>query len=336
MEPPAAQRARSLWLMTEPLHAVCYFDDDCRALGKSLGLRGFWMGYFAARTAPLGAVEPAAATAVLGVFAPGMVARALPAAWSTVSPAHVLDERGTRAARALRTIAPDLDRSATALLPRLQALVDAAPDTGRPLFAANRALCDHADPVERLWQLATTLREFRGEAHLAALADRELDGCEALVLTAATGRVPEGTTREDRGWTEGSGQPPRTACTAATSSTRTGTPPPRARTNAPASRRRPTVSPPGSSVPSPRRTPTTCWSSCTRSSAASWPRTYSPSPIPSACPARTRRSDLRTEPPAGHPHPPPAHPVPPPPVGTTGTSRRPATRPADFEGNAPH
>ncbi|MGW5119069.1 SCO6745 family protein [Streptomyces noursei] len=203
MEPPTAQRARSLWLMTEPLHAVCYFDDDCRALGKSLGLRGFWMGYFAARTAPLGAVEPAAATAVLGVFAPGMVARALPAAWSTVSPAHVLDERGTRAARALRTIAPDLDRSATALLPRLQALVDAAPDTGRPLFAANRALCDHADPVERLWQLATTLREFRGEAHLAALADRELDGCEALVLTAATGRVPEGTMREDRGWTEG-------------------------------------------------------------------------------------------------------------------------------------
>ncbi|WP_275461566.1 SCO6745 family protein [Streptomyces noursei] len=203
MEPPAAQRARSLWLMTEPLHAVCYFDDDCRALGKSLGLRGFWMGYFAARTAPLGAVEPAVATAVLGVFAPGMVARALPAAWSTVSPAHVLDERGTRAARALRTIAPDLDRSATALLPRLQALVDAAPGTARPLFAANRALCDHADPVERLWQLATTLREFRGEAHLAALADRELDGCEALVLTVATGRVPEGTMREDRGWTEG-------------------------------------------------------------------------------------------------------------------------------------
>ncbi|MER7985594.1 hypothetical protein ABTY53_08350 [Streptomyces noursei] len=202
MEPSTAQRARSLWLMTEPLHAVCYFDDDCRALGKALGLKGFWMGYFAARTAPLGAVEPAAATAVLGVFAPGMVARALPAAWSTVSPAHVLDERGTRAARALRTIAPDLDRSATALLPRLQALVDAAPDTARPLFAANRALCDHADPVERLWQLATTLREFRGEAHLAALADRELDGCEALVLTAATGRVPEGTMREDRGWTE--------------------------------------------------------------------------------------------------------------------------------------
>ncbi|MGD3111234.1 SCO6745 family protein [Streptomyces sp. YGL11-2] len=201
-QPTAARQARALWLRTEPLHAVCYFDDGCRALGKALGLKGFWMGYFASRTAPLGAVEPAAATAVLGVFAPGMVARALPAAWSTAGPAHVLDERGRRAAHALRRIDPDLDRAATALLPALQGLVDDAPATARPLFAANRALCGQADPVERLWQLTTTLREFRGDAHLSVLADREFDGCEALVLTAASGRVPKETIREDRGWTE--------------------------------------------------------------------------------------------------------------------------------------
>ncbi|MFE6689814.1 hypothetical protein ACFVFQ_25470 [Streptomyces sp. NPDC057743] len=202
MEPRTAQRARSLWLATEPLHAVCYFDDNCRSLGKALGLKGFWMGYFATRTAPLGAVAPAVATSVLGVFAPSMVARALPAAWDIVSPDRLLDERGARAARALRTLDPGLDRSAIALLPRLQALVDDAPDTARPLFAGNRALRDQADPVERLWQLTTTLREFRGDAHLAVLADRELDACEALVLAAATGRVPRDTMRVDRGWTE--------------------------------------------------------------------------------------------------------------------------------------
>ena len=194
--------ARSLWLLTEPLHAVCYFDDGCRALGKDLGLKGFWMGYFASRTAPLGAVEPAAATAVLGVFAPGMVARALPAAWSVVSPAHALDERGSRAAHALREIAPELERTAVELLPPLQTIVDEAPAVARPLFAANRALCDHADPVERLWQLATTVREFRGDAHLAVLADEGLDGCEALVLAAASVRVPCDTMRQDRGWSE--------------------------------------------------------------------------------------------------------------------------------------
>ncbi|MGW7577768.1 SCO6745 family protein [Streptomyces sp. NPDC054765] len=194
--------ARSLWLLTEPLHAVCYFDDRCRRLGKDLGLKGFWTGYFASRTAPLGAVEPAAATAVLGVFAPGMVARALPAAWSVTSPAHVLDERGSRAAHALRAIDPELDRAAAAILPPLQAVVDETPATARPLFAANRVLCDHADPVERLWQLVTAVREFRGDAHLAVLADEGLDGCEALVLAAASGRVPGDTMRQDRGWSE--------------------------------------------------------------------------------------------------------------------------------------
>ncbi|MFE7327812.1 hypothetical protein ACFU8W_22980 [Streptomyces sp. NPDC057565] len=45
----------------------------------------FWMGYFAARTAPMGRADPGAAAA-LGVFAPGMVARALPAAWQIVAP----------------------------------------------------------------------------------------------------------------------------------------------------------------------------------------------------------------------------------------------------------
>ncbi|MDT0454927.1 hypothetical protein RM550_04110 [Streptomyces sp. DSM 41527] len=194
--------ARSLWLLSEPLHAVCYFDDRCRRLGKDLGLKGFWMGYFASRTAPMGAVEPAAATAVLGVFAPGMVARALPAAWSVVSPAHALDERGSRAAQALRAIDPGLERTAAAVLPALQTIVDEAPPLARPLFAANRALCDHADPVERLWQLVTTVREFRGDAHLAVLADEGLDGCEALVLAVASGRVPRDTMRQDRGWSE--------------------------------------------------------------------------------------------------------------------------------------
>ncbi|MFI9045681.1 hypothetical protein [Streptomyces sp. NPDC053427] len=195
-------RARSLWLLTEPLHAVMYFDEECRGLGKALGLKGFWMGYFASRTAPLGAVEPALATAVLGVFAPGMIARALPAAWGTVSPAHVLDERAHRAADALRRIHPGLDETATELSGPLLTLVEDAPTLARPLFAANRALCDHADPVERLWQLSTALREFRGDAHLAVLADEGLDGCEALVLAAASGRVPKGTIRQDRGWTE--------------------------------------------------------------------------------------------------------------------------------------
>ncbi|MFJ1613507.1 hypothetical protein [Streptomyces sp. NPDC088249] len=192
-------RPRTLWLRTEPLHAVIYFDEECRGLGRSVGLKGFWMGYFATRTAPMGPVRPEAATAVLAVFAPGMVARALPAAWRIVAPETLIELRARLAARALRRLVPGIDTLAGQLAPPLAAMVEDASALARPLFAANRPLCDRADPVERLWQLTTALREFRGDAHAAALVDHGLDAPEALVLAAATGRVPREGIQLDRG-----------------------------------------------------------------------------------------------------------------------------------------
>ncbi|MFJ2270067.1 hypothetical protein ACIOHO_27575 [Streptomyces sp. NPDC087849] len=192
-------RPRTLWLRTEPLHAVIYFDEECRGLGRSVGLKGFWMGYFATRTAPMGPVRPEAATAVLAVFAPGMVARALPAAWRIVAPETLIELRARLAARVLRRLVPGIDTLAGQLAPPLAAMVEDASALARPLFAANRPLCDRADPVERLWQLTTALREFRGDAHAAALADHGLDAPEALVLAAATGRVPREGIQLDRG-----------------------------------------------------------------------------------------------------------------------------------------
>ena len=49
-----AQLARRLWSRLEPIHAVTYFSPEARsALGKA-GYKGFWMGYFAGRAAPMG------------------------------------------------------------------------------------------------------------------------------------------------------------------------------------------------------------------------------------------------------------------------------------------
>lgn len=195
-------RSRTLWLRTEPLHAVIYFEEHCRGLGRAVGLKGFWMGYFAGRTAPMGRVGPGVAAAALGVFAPGMVERALPSAWEYVSPDRVVEERARHTARALRHLVPDVERLATAVNGPLAAAVADAPPLARPLFAANRALADRADPVEQLWQLATCVREFRGDAHVAVLADHGLDAREALALAAVTGRVDAGGIRQARGWTE--------------------------------------------------------------------------------------------------------------------------------------
>ena len=41
--------ARRLWRLFEPYHAVTYFSPECREAFKDVGLKGFWMGYFAGR-----------------------------------------------------------------------------------------------------------------------------------------------------------------------------------------------------------------------------------------------------------------------------------------------
>src|SRR5579863_3438408 len=42
------------------------------------------------------------------------------------------------------------------------------------------------EPLTRLWQATTLLREHRGDGHFAALAAGDIDGCEAVVLKCAT------------------------------------------------------------------------------------------------------------------------------------------------------
>ena len=42
------------WRVLEPVHATTYFADESRSAADSLGLKGWWMCYFAFRSAPLG------------------------------------------------------------------------------------------------------------------------------------------------------------------------------------------------------------------------------------------------------------------------------------------
>lgn len=73
--------------------------------------------------------------------------------------------------------------------------------SGRPLGAANAALPPSEDPLVRLWQSATVLREHRGDGHVAALVGAGLDGCEALVLRAGCD-LDRTVLQPARGWTD--------------------------------------------------------------------------------------------------------------------------------------
>ena len=74
------------------------------------GYRGFWMGYFAARSAPLGVVPPEVVTAPFYNFAPSRVAKALPAAWEIAPPGAALRAREDSAVAALRRYGVDRRR----------------------------------------------------------------------------------------------------------------------------------------------------------------------------------------------------------------------------------
>jgi hypothetical protein len=194
--------ARRLWAALETLHDVTYFAPEVRATGIAQGLKGFWMTYFAWRAAPLGPVPAAPVVAMFAGFHPGTVARALPEAWSRASPRACLQARAAVSTAALRDAGADPEacgRAAAMLAP----VAAAADPTGRPLGAANAGLELPADPVGRLWQLATTLREHRGDGHIAALVTEGISGLQAHLLQSASGHMPLAVLQRARiGWTD--------------------------------------------------------------------------------------------------------------------------------------
>ncbi|BBX64327.1 hypothetical protein MSAS_35010 [Mycobacterium saskatchewanense] len=182
--------ARRFYDRFEPVHGVTYFAPEARAALDALGYRGFWMGYFAARSAPLGVVPTQVVTAIFYNFAPERVAKALPTAWEIAGPDAALRARRESAVAALRRYGLDADENIRVAAELAGKAVRQAPLGGRPLFAANTALPWPDDPLAALWHAATLLREHRGDGHVAVLTAAGITGRESNVLHAAAGGVP--------------------------------------------------------------------------------------------------------------------------------------------------
>ncbi len=182
MEPDA----RRLFRLVEPIHLVTYFADEPTEALMGLGLRNYWDGYFAGRSAPLGRVPAAVVHAIFYSFADGEAARHLPRVWETTTPEAALAARQRGSVAALRRILGDLaDTPGLARAADLAArAATAAPTEGRVLYAALRTLPVPDEPVARLWHAATLLREHRGDGHVVALVAEGVGGTEAHVLHA--------------------------------------------------------------------------------------------------------------------------------------------------------
>ncbi|WP_200304906.1 SCO6745 family protein [Streptomyces adelaidensis] len=190
--------------LLEPYHAVLHYAPQVREAFGDIGLKGGWRCYFAGRAAPLGRVPAAVVTALFHHFKPSLVAQAIPSVWETVTPEEAVAARLAGVDAALRSLLGDAvdgpELAEAASLAATAASACGAP--GRPLCAANSALELPAPPHLALWQAATTLREHRGDGHVAALTHAGFDGVEALVtITAAGGEVRE-SIQARRGWTD--------------------------------------------------------------------------------------------------------------------------------------
>lgn len=192
-----------IWRMIEICHSFIYFADERISRYRELGLKGGWMGYFATRSAALGAVAPEVVTACFYNFKHSMVARSLPDAWIYTTPEKAYEARLEVADSALRRMLGD-DVASAEMVEVSETLVDMALHTslaGRVLAAAHRALPLPDDPHLRMFWAATVLREYRGDAHNIALADTGIDGCSAHLIMQSLGLVPD-EQREYRGWTD--------------------------------------------------------------------------------------------------------------------------------------
>jgi hypothetical protein len=197
--------ARKTWRTVEPLHGMIYFAPEASESYAGLGIRNE-AGYFASRSAPMGAVEADTVIATFYNFRPELVRGAMTGVWDIAPPEAVLRAREEAADAALRRMlgaavdSPEMERAATLVRRAAERATEQC--AGRPLFAGHAGLPWPETPHVVVWHAQTLLREFRGDGHLAALVMNDLDPVEALVMHAASGEVPVPFLRATRGWTD--------------------------------------------------------------------------------------------------------------------------------------
>jgi hypothetical protein len=195
--------ARKMWRTLEPIHGMIYFAPEAAAAYAAIGLDDYRAGYFASRSAPMGAVTAEVVIATFFNFNPSLVRNAVPACWEKVTPAAMVDARVSAADAALRRVlgdrvtAPDIARAAD--LARRAASAPVSP-AGRPLYAGHTSVAWPEEPHLVLWHALSLLREYRGDGHIAALVGAGVDPVEALVIHAGTGEVPRAALQSTRAW----------------------------------------------------------------------------------------------------------------------------------------
>jgi hypothetical protein len=185
---------------------MIYFTPHGPGAYGRIGVTDPRMGYFASRSAAMGAAPADVVVATFFNFNPALIHRVIPAAWDIVSPEQMLAARLEAVDMSLRQawgddVGGSHVREAAELARRAAERACGRPQ-GRPLFAGHAALPWPDAPHLVLWHAQTLLREYRGDGHVALLLTEGLDGLGALITHAATGSIPAEALRASRAWSE--------------------------------------------------------------------------------------------------------------------------------------
>ena len=206
--------ARGIWAAVEPIASSVYFLPEVHRAYNELGFDGpsrvqggiefpDMVAYFTSRGACLGPnVSGHLVASAFGVFKRPMVVDAVAQGWSRTDQPAILAARQRGATEGLTRIlgpSPDGLSWATEILTRMGTQANGE---GRALYSGLLSLGFPDDPIGAFWRAADLVREHRGDSHIAAWIDQDLDACEIGVLTDPWRGQPLKSWVRSRGWTE--------------------------------------------------------------------------------------------------------------------------------------
>jgi hypothetical protein len=205
--------SRALASAIEPFAGQVYFAPECHRGYAALGFGpspatagGVEMpdgaAYFCSRGSVLGQAPGEVIAATFAVFNPAVVVPAVRYGWTLTDAKTIRAVRADGAVGQLRRIlgaGPDGVERAVRLLRRA---TDRLPLAGKPLYAGMVAQELPGEPLADAWQLADRLREFRGDAHIAAWTSAGFDAVEIGLITELHAGHPPRSYIRTRAWTD--------------------------------------------------------------------------------------------------------------------------------------
>jgi len=209
----AANPARLLAALLEPVIGQVYFSPECHAGYQALGFApssGFagqvalpdGPAYFTSRGSVMGQVPGEVVAAAFAVFNPQAVIPSVTYGWTLTDAATICRARDDGAVAQLRRVLGEAPDGAGRVAELLARAVEPLRPEGRPLFAGVRSQPMPDDPLGRIWRCGDMLREFRGDCHTAAWISAGLDATEIGLLSELYWGLPMKTYVRTRAWSD--------------------------------------------------------------------------------------------------------------------------------------